>query len=273
MILTAYLDESGTHAGTRFLTVGGFIGQARDWREFDRRWKKMCVKAGRDYIHGKEVFKATRNRAAYEREVALIDRMTALTERYAMAGFSCTINRADYQECYREPLRGVRKARCESEYALCVKVLAYEIAALVGRSFPDKRPRIHFILEEGHVNAGDAVRAFHELKQKAPEDLVEALGTISFGEKKRFPGLQAADSMAHVAFKSDEKGIDLVEHEVTFSDDFTLKALRNTGSHLLKYGIDAKALTGWRDDALAEAERRRAWGARRQRADVGGTPA
>jgi hypothetical protein len=33
MILTAYLDESGTHTGAKVSAMAGFVGDARQWRK------------------------------------------------------------------------------------------------------------------------------------------------------------------------------------------------------------------------------------------------
>jgi hypothetical protein len=41
MIFTAYLDESGTHAGAPISAMGGFVGDARQWRKFEKRAAKL----------------------------------------------------------------------------------------------------------------------------------------------------------------------------------------------------------------------------------------
>lgn len=41
MIFTAYLDESGTHAGALISAMGGFVGDARQWHKFEKRAGKL----------------------------------------------------------------------------------------------------------------------------------------------------------------------------------------------------------------------------------------
>jgi hypothetical protein len=36
-IFTAYLDESGTHQGTKVSVMAGFVGDERQWRKFEKR--------------------------------------------------------------------------------------------------------------------------------------------------------------------------------------------------------------------------------------------
>ena len=41
MILTGYFDESGTHAGSELTLMAGFVGDARQWRKFEKRAGKL----------------------------------------------------------------------------------------------------------------------------------------------------------------------------------------------------------------------------------------
>ena len=50
MILTAYFDESGTHGGDLAL-MAGFLGNARQWRKFEKRTKKLFGRYRVDAFH------------------------------------------------------------------------------------------------------------------------------------------------------------------------------------------------------------------------------
>jgi hypothetical protein len=41
MTLTGYFDESGTHAGSELMLMAGFVGDARQWRKFEKRAGKL----------------------------------------------------------------------------------------------------------------------------------------------------------------------------------------------------------------------------------------
>jgi hypothetical protein len=55
MIFTAYLDESGTHAGAPISAMGGFIGDARQWRKFEKRDGKLFKRFRVDVFHAVDV--------------------------------------------------------------------------------------------------------------------------------------------------------------------------------------------------------------------------
>jgi hypothetical protein len=51
MIFTAYLDESGTHAGAELSAMAGFVGDARQWRKFEKRAGKLFKRFRVDVFH------------------------------------------------------------------------------------------------------------------------------------------------------------------------------------------------------------------------------
>jgi len=55
MIFTAYFDESGTHAGAQVSAMGGFVGDARQWRKFEKRVGKLFTRFDVDVFHAIDV--------------------------------------------------------------------------------------------------------------------------------------------------------------------------------------------------------------------------
>ena len=50
MILTAYLDESGTHDGSPVTVMGGMLANARQWEAFEKGFGKLKA------VHGFQIF-------------------------------------------------------------------------------------------------------------------------------------------------------------------------------------------------------------------------
>lgn len=55
MIFTAYLDESGTHAGASVSALAGFVGHARQWRKFEKRVGKLFARFQVNIFHAIDV--------------------------------------------------------------------------------------------------------------------------------------------------------------------------------------------------------------------------
>ncbi|MFZ0124569.1 MAG: hypothetical protein WAL48_10335, partial [Xanthobacteraceae bacterium] len=51
MVFTAYFDESGTHAGAEVSGIAGFVGNARQWRKFEKRATKLFARFRVDVFH------------------------------------------------------------------------------------------------------------------------------------------------------------------------------------------------------------------------------
>jgi hypothetical protein len=77
------------------------------------------------------------------------------------------------------------------------------IAKKVGEEEGHEGVCLNVVLESGAKNAGDAARIFNLFKKEAPQR--NMLGAISFGAKKEFPGLQAADGIASPVFQFEKK--------------------------------------------------------------------
>jgi hypothetical protein len=72
--------------------------------------------------------------------------------------------------------------------------------------FKDRHLDIDFVLESGHPNLPNAEAIFHEVKAfNDPTEeikiIMQSLNTITRGDKKKFPGLQAADVNAYSTFQ------------------------------------------------------------------------
>ncbi len=49
--IEAYFDESGTHAGSPFLCVAGYLFEATKRREFDTEWRTMLADFDLPFFH------------------------------------------------------------------------------------------------------------------------------------------------------------------------------------------------------------------------------
>jgi hypothetical protein len=196
MILRAMVDEAGTDGRSPCITMGGFVGRVSRWHDFDNAWRKQLRKHNLTYFHASE-FWGSKNETkgtSFRRKQEISRRFWATHDRPGrlMYGFSMRLDNEDYQH-YRSNVPP--RMPIDSQYGLCFRAMlrtTVETAEKYANS-PDGI-LMHFVLEAGHKNAGDAVRIFAEAKEYGGT-LTTKLGTLTFGEKKLFPGLQAADGI------------------------------------------------------------------------------
>ena len=75
---------------------------------------------------------------------------------------------------------------------------------LAKESFENSDLEIHFVLESGHPNTGDADRIFKRVKASRmanEQEIIKTLQTLTTADKCDFPGLQVADVNAYSAFQ------------------------------------------------------------------------
>jgi hypothetical protein len=60
MLLTTYLDESGTHDTSPISIMAGYLGTAEQSGAFDAEWIALLRSAGVGHVHAVDLFKRTR---------------------------------------------------------------------------------------------------------------------------------------------------------------------------------------------------------------------
>lgn len=214
VILTAYIDESGTHKGSPVTMMAGFMGTANKWVRFSREYSKLRKRYGFSIFHAKDL----RSRAGEfrgwkpEKCMALANDFFYVIDDLSI-GFAVALSDADYQAHY---LAGEKPKKLPQEtlYGVCFRATAaflMDQAAHRQRGGPDASPPEHsvnFVLESGHKHAGDAVRIFDYLKTRLPPEQRTIMGGISFDTKENCPELHAADFLAYSTFMQERQSFE-----------------------------------------------------------------
>jgi hypothetical protein len=272
VVFTGYYDESGTHGGSPFTILAGFVGNAEHWARFEGEWRKVLRKYGLTHLHAKHLFHRQKQHKGWKPQQIrrlMADILYVIQERLdphrdLFFATKTKLNENDYIKSYIEngPLKG---ERLDSRYAVCFRAfLDFNLIWVKGRELSDIP--LNFVLEAGHCNAGDALRVFNETKADKRVAHRHLIGSIAFGDKKEFPALQAADMLAYL-FHSTER--DRLENVPLFEqekgpfydpDDWFMASdfeeeLMEIGIPILEHVITPQHLMTLRQNFLA----RRAW--------------
>jgi hypothetical protein len=229
VIVTVYIDESGTH-GSPVTILGGWVGSLGQWAGFDPKWAKLLKRNRLTHFHSKK-FKHTQEEFKgwpIIRKQVFLDTASSLAVQNLAFGFTIALPEQVYRDHYVANHRP-KEIPLDSRYGLCFRYCLSLIPGLAQDRFVGRKLDINFVLEEGHKNAGDALRVFNLVKQTRVDDpaeiaIMKMLGTIAFDEKKKYPGLQIADVNAYSAFQH-ETGTRELE-VVTLPNEGTMKAAR-----------------------------------------------
>lgn len=204
MIFTAYFDESNTDGSSPDVILAAFLGSARQWEIFLRRFRKLRQQYGFKILHSKKFRHRTGEFAGWSIEKcrALVNDLACLIRDELSEGVSATLPRAIYEQEYRAPPipKGMN---LDSQYGVCFRQSLYLLIQEMSRN--KKRHRLYVVIEDGHKNVGDTVRIFNEVKAELGRLGVDILGTITIAKKSECLPLTVADFQAHLGSINDAR--------------------------------------------------------------------
>lgn len=198
MILTAYFDESGTHAGAEISGMAGFLGDARQWRKFEKRVTKLFKRFRVDVFHTIDVRRSDKDFDGWtvDRKIQFLDEFQHVINDTLESGVASFIRADDY--AYYKALSWPQGTRWDSKYGLLFRACLAQIIDTVAEMEIRKEPRLRVILEDGHNNAGDALRIYNLARKRMGQ--TRALEGLSYDNKKSSLPLAAADLFAYTAW-------------------------------------------------------------------------
>jgi len=198
MVFTAYFDESGTHAGAELSAMAGFVGDARQWRKFEKRAGKLFKRFRVNVFHTIDVRRTDKDFEGWklDRKIEFLDEFQHIINGTLQSGVASFIRNDDY--AYYKGLNWPKKTRPDSSYGILFRGCLSQIIDAVGHIQFGKEPRLHIVLEDGHNNAEDAVRIYNWAQNRI--DQSQALAGLAFSNKKTCLPLAAADLFAYTAW-------------------------------------------------------------------------
>ena len=217
VILTAYLDESGTHGGdgsaknpaSPTLVMAGMMGTASQWARFEVDFAKLRRHYGFRVLHMLDFKKVQKEFAGWDN----IKRMEFLRDFGAIIRSDKIMEGVTFRldhNAYRNEYIAVRpnKPQLDSAYGLCFRTcmlhFLLDAERRLGHGKRWDQTRLHVVLENGHKNRGDALRIFEELKTESAKAGNHTLATITFSGKNECDPLMVGDFLAHTVWSMDQ---------------------------------------------------------------------
>jgi len=207
--LRAYFDESGTTADSKQVVVAVHLAPTADWIALEDAWREVLASAGAPFYHATDA-EATRPQGIYRgwtkrKTRNLTDRMAsiigsnlmlkAIGVRMAAEHWLSSAEKAKPYFPKKELDRFPKNPFIIPYYALVKFSIDITMKQLKPELEPSLPPEetVAFIFEDNDWKY--PVLVAYEMAKKRRR-LGERFGTIVFEEKRRFPGLQAADLLA-----------------------------------------------------------------------------
>jgi hypothetical protein len=191
MVLTSYLDESGTHGGD-LTVVAGFLADARQWRKFEKRTAKLFARFRVDIFHTIDVKRTDKDFEGWtvDRKIEFLDEFHHIINETTEIGYAAILLEKDYQ--YYLSLPWPKKARKDARYTLLFRACmadAIDGTLALERLKQGGQPCLNVVLESGHPNAG--------VKKRLGGGKNRVLAGLTFEKKADCLSLAAADLFAY----------------------------------------------------------------------------
>jgi hypothetical protein len=257
VIISAYIDESGTHGGPTML-MACLVGRLGQWSSFDPKWRKYLRRYGLTYYHSKEMkhsegeFKGWTIAKKYQ----FASGAAKLTEKHTMFGMTTVLREDDYSTHYIANDRP-KEVQLDSSYGLCFRFTLARMVEIIRHTYGDRGDiEIDFVLESGHRNFGDAERIFKLVKKQSAPEVSRILRSIRSGGKKE-PGLQAADAGAYHMLGSELKRTN-PPGTITIPSPVKGKPVRRSARWLhYNFMLSGEKIAEFRAEIMSEVEAKR----------------
>ncbi len=192
VMLTAYIDESGTHdkrgiiPGSDIAGICGYIGNEDQWKRFEPIWKK-CLGTVKifhmvDLWWRREEFKGW----TIQQRDKLIHKCAHVPGQLELQGLGSFVVVHDFEQMNRR-----YKSAVQHPYYVALHACISEVLQMPKENFNGEK--IDFVFEEQNEFSDYAVKIYKRLKALHDDG---RLGGISFESKARIPQLQVADLVA-----------------------------------------------------------------------------
>ena len=263
MILTTYLDESGTHAESPVLIMGGIVGRPEQWADYNRKWVRLRKKHMFECFHSKELKDGDgefKNWSMWSKQ-RLISDLDKHQNKNSMFRFVTVVNKEEFQQHYKTG-PSPKKFQLDSVYGMCFRLSLAFTLELVERSVGLEGNEFDFIVENGAKGAGACPEIVNQIKKHVP-DLREILGTCVLKEKCDLPGLQGADAVSYSGYRQEREGneSELMDFDPDWDLDNARKILK-ANSPVFRSYAKPEILKDLKDNLFALEEKRRLFGAK-----------
>jgi hypothetical protein len=201
----AFLDESGTHSGSRVITIAGYVISPENLAILELEWRAVLAKYGMGELHMKE-FVPPHGRYSHwsvGEKRSLIESLVELIHEFTSVGVGAAIEMTHFVAKTHAFAHSKSPDLVKSPYQWCLRYCMVQAAA-----WADDAKRagvINYTADAGCVNAG-RIQTHYALACESEDTRRKfRLGSLVFANSNTHPGLQCADLLAYEMYKEADR--------------------------------------------------------------------
>jgi hypothetical protein len=203
--MIAFLDESGTHAGSRVTAMAGYLIKPDALPVLENQWSSTLREFQLDELHMREFVPPHGKYSEWdeERRRTLLEQLILIIHQHSSVGVGAAVEMTEFVATTHEFAHSKAPDLVQSPYEWCFRYCSVQAAAWADAS--NCHGLIDYVLDGGCSCRGRLHQSFrmstenNELRQRF------RLGTISFATGKEAVALQCADLLAYEMYKEADR--------------------------------------------------------------------
>jgi hypothetical protein len=198
LVLHGYFDESGTHFGSKALSVAGYISTVERWLNFEQEWKAALKEFGgleffhmADFVAHEGIYKTWTE----DERKGRLARLIAIINRNVVAGVGFAVSMKSYFRIFSKKA----KRYTGGAYGLAAISCFYDSCTAVRASHPDAK--IAYVFEAGAEGHGQVLKVFDDMFSRREMREAHKMLSLKFEGKTSFAPLQAADILSYELYR------------------------------------------------------------------------
>lgn len=203
--MIAFLDESGTHTGSRVTAMAGYVITADALRLLEEEWCSALAEYELDELHMKEFVPPHGKYANWnnERKREMLERLITLIHKHSSVGIGAALEMTELMTKSHALAHSKSPELVHSPYQWCFRYCVVQAAAWADASgLPGK---IDYVLDDGCSVMGHIHQQFRLSVEDENTCEKFRLGNLSFADSKQSPALQCADLLAYEMYKEADR--------------------------------------------------------------------
>jgi hypothetical protein len=193
----AFVDESGSHGSTRVLAMATYAAHAVEWARLEHDWKRLLGRMGVATFHMVDCVHRVRDFEGWsqERSNAAIREVVDLILGFNVHGLAAAVLLGDYDQI----VTGRARDEVGTPWHLCFRDLLRGVSERIER-LPQSE-WVAFVCDLQDEFSAEAERLYRRIRETPNWPNRNRLGTLTFGSRLDWVGLQVADVLAYETFR------------------------------------------------------------------------
>ena len=205
MSMRAFLDESGTHAGSRVVAVAGYVISSEDLPLLEEQWLAILDKHSISELHMREFVPPHGKYSGWSENEkrAVLEPLIGLIHSYSLVGIGAAVEMTEFMKTTQARAFSKSPTLVESPHQWCLRYCMIQAARWADET--EIPGLISYTLDQGCLHRGRIQRHFNLTAEDENLRQKYRVGPLDFADSRTVPAIQCADLLTYEMYKEADR--------------------------------------------------------------------